>query len=372
MRRVLYLMWKEFLELRQDPRIFPIVFAAPIIQLTLLGYAATTDVCDVPTLVVDVDRSAESRALMNRFEFSPYFTVVRVESSTAAIDDPLLRGEAWMALTIPAGYGEALRRGETARVQLVADGSDANSAGIGLGYATNLVASYAAEILAERAPAAPRGGALALDVRVWFNPELQSRMFMIPGVLALILLVVTTILTSMAIVREKEVGTLEQLNVTPMRRWELVGGKLLPYALIGVVDVLLVSAVAIGWFHVPLRGSFALLFGMSLVFVLNTLGIGLFVSTISRTQQQAMIIAAFFFMMPMTYLSGFIFPIENMPQAVQWSTYAIPLRYYLVIVRGIFLKGVGLETLWPQALALLGCGVIILSLAVLRSTKRAG
>lgn len=372
MRRVFYLMWKEFLELRQDPRTFPIVFVAPLIQLTLLGYAATTDVRDVPTLVVDADRSAESRALMNRFEFSPYFTVVGVASSTAAIDEPLLRGDAWMALTIPAGYGEAVKRGQPARVQLVADGSDANSVNIGLGYAANLIAGHAEAILDERAPASMRGGALGLDVRVWFNPELQSRMFMIPGVLALVLLVITTILTSMAIVREKEIGTLEQLNVTPMRRWELIAGKLLPYALIGVVDVLLVSAVAIGWFRVPLRGSFVLLFGLSLVYILNTLGIGLFVSTISRTQQQAMMIATFFFMMPMIYLSGFIFPIENMPRAIQWSTYAIPLRYYLVIVRGIFLKGVGLETLWPQALALLACGVTILGLAVARSSKRIG
>jgi ABC-2 type transport system permease protein len=185
-----------------------------------------------------------------------------------------------------------------------------------------------------------------------------------------VLLVMTAMLTSMAIVREKELGTLEQLNVTPMRRWELVAGKLLPYALIGILDILLVVAVAMGWFRVPLRGSFALLFGLSLVYVLNTLGIGLFVSTVSRTQQQAMMTTAFFFMMPMVYLSGFIFPIENMPRAIQLATYAIPLRYYLDIVRGIFLKGVGLETLWPQALALLACGVTILGLAVARSSKR--
>ena len=370
MRRVLYLMWKEFLELRQDPRTFPIVFVAPLVQLTLLGYAATTDVRNVPTLVVDADRTAESRALVHRFEFSPYFTVVGVESSTAAIDQPLLAGDAWMALTIPTGYGAALRRGEPVRVQLVADGSDANSVNIGLGYAANLVASHAEAIAAGQGAAG--GGGLQLDVRVWFNPELQSRLFMIPGVLALVLLVITTILTSMAIVREKEIGTLEQLNVTPMRRWELIAGKLLPYALIGVVDVLLVSAVAIGWFRVPLRGSFVLLFGLSLVYILNTLGIGLLVSTISRTQQQAMMIATFFFMMPMVYLSGFIFPIENMPRAIQWVTYAIPLRYYLDILRGIFLKGVGLETLWPQALSLLACGVTILGLAVARSSKRSG
>ena len=193
---------------------------------------------------------------------------------------------------------------------------------------------------------------------------------MIPGVLALLLLVMTSVLASMGIVREKELGTLEQLNVTPLRRWELIVGKLLPYGLVGMVDVFIVVAVAIFWFEVPLRGSLTLLVLMSAIYLLSTLGIGLFVSTISNNQQQAMMTAAFFFVAPMMYLSGFVFPIENMPAVIQPITYLIPLRYYLVMVRGIFLKGVGLETLWPQALALLACGVGILVLATLRSQKR--
>jgi len=207
-------------------------------------------------------------------------------------------------------------------------------------------------------------------VRVWFNPRLESHDFMIPGVLALLLLVVTTNLSSMGIVREKELGTLEQLNVTPLRRWQLIVGKLLPYALIGMIDAFLVIAVAVLWFQIPLRGSVWLLLALTLIYLLTTLGLGLFVSTVSSTQQQAMMTTTFFFLTPMIYLSGFVFPIENMPPVIQFVTYFIPLRYFLVIVRSIFLKGVGLETLWPQVAALTVWGVAILSLAIARSTKR--
>jgi ABC-2 type transport system permease protein len=233
------------------------------------------------------------------------------------------------------------------------------------------VAAYAQNLLASRSPGRSLPAGLQADVRVWFNPQLESKDFMIPGVLALLLIVMTVVLASMGIVREKELGTLEQLNVTPLRRWQLIVGKLLPYGLIGIVDIFLVVGVARFWFEVPLLGSFGLLFALSLVFLLSTLGLGLFVSTISQNQQQAMMTAVFFFMTPMIYLSGFVFPIENMPAVIQPVTYLIPLRYYLVIVRGIFLKGVGLEVLWPQALALLVWGLTILGLATLRSTKRA-
>lgn len=369
MTRLLHIIRKEFLELRRDPRLFGIVIIAPILQLAMLGYAATTDVRDVPLVVVDQDRSSDSRALVSRFEASANFVVVDTLPSVRDVDGYLDSGRAWMALSIPADYAERIRSGEPAVVQVVADGTDANSTNVALGYAGRLVASYAQELAADTGgrPAEPL---LAAEVRVWFNPELESRHFMIPGILALLLLVITTNLSSMAIVREREVGTLEQLNVTPIARWELIAGKLLPYALIGIVDVLLVVAVAVAWFEVPLRGSFALLMLMCVVYLLSTLGLGLFVSTVSATQQQAMMTASFFFLIPMVFLSGFVFPIENMPEAIQPVTYLIPLRYFLVILRGIFLKGVGLETLWPQALALLAWGVAILTLAVLRSSKR--
>jgi ABC-2 type transport system permease protein len=348
------------------------------------GYAASTDVKDVPVVVADGDRSPASRALVARFDASPNFTIVDTVTTVAEIDRYLQRGDAWIALAIPAGYGRAIRSARPVALQVVADGSDSNSTTVALGYATALVGEYAAELArgsppspsasAEQPPAAAdrsaSSGAIDLRVRVWFNSQLESRYFMIPGVLALLLLLVTANLAAMAVVREKELGTLEQLNVTPLRRWELIVGKLLPYGVIALIDVLLVTAVAVFWFEVPLRGSVALLLAMSLVYVLCTLGLGLFISTISDTQQQAMMTATFFFLTPMIYLSGFIFPIENMPQVIQYATYLIPLRYFLVIVRGIFLKGIGLDLLWPQAAAMAAWGVIVLSLAVMRSRKR--
>lgn len=369
MRRLVHLVRKEFIELRRDPRLFGIVILAPIVQLTMLGYAATTDVRDVPVVVLDRDRSSESRALVSRFEASQNFVVVESVSSPRDVEAALNTGRAWMGLTIPPDYAERIAGGRPVAVQVVADGSDANSTNVALGYAGSLVGAYAREVAARsgRGAAAPL---VSAEIRVWYNPQLESKDFMIPGILALLLLVVTTNLSSMAIVREKEVGTLEQLNVTPLARWELIVGKLLPYALIGMVDVALVVAVAIGWFEVPMRGSIALLFALSGVYLLSTLGLGLFISTISQTQQQAMMTASFFFLMPMVFLSGFVFPIENMPDVVQPFTYLIPLRYFLVILRGIFLKGVGLETLWPDALALLVWGIAILTLATLRSSKR--
>jgi len=369
-RRLLHLVRKELLELRQDPRLFGVVILAPILQLTVRGYAATTDVKDVPLVVVDADRSTASRELIHRFEASANFKIVGLLGSTTEIDPWLDRGEAWMALGIPADYGARVASGEAVTLQVVADGTDSNSTTVALAYAQTLIGGYAQDIAARAAPGLPAGGLVRPEIRVWFNPRLESRDFMIPGIVALLLLVVTTNLSAMAIVREKEVGTLEQLNVTPLARWELIAGKLLPYALIGMIDVVLVLLVAINWFEVPMRGSVTLLFGMSMVYLLSTLGLGLFVSTISQTQQQAMMTATFFFLMPMIYLSGFIFPIENMPAWIQPVTYLIPLRYFLVIVRGIFQKGVGLETFWPQALALLAWGTIVLALATLRSSKR--
>lgn len=377
MTRLRVLVWKEFLELRLNPRLFGIVVVAPIIQLTLLGYAATTDVKDVPVVVADGDRSTASRELIYRFEGSANFSVIGQVTSVAEIEPYLESGGAWLAVVIPAGYGSDVAAGRRVTVQVAADGTDANSTTVALGYATNLIGAYTREIVEAvqlEQGRDSRGGrpAQAIDprIRVWFNPQLVSRHFMIPGVLALVLLVVTANLAAMAIVREKEVGTLEQLNVTPLRRWELIAGKLLPYGVIGMVDVLLVIAVAVFWFEVPLRGSFVLLIVLSVLYVLCTLALGLFVSTTSDTQQQAMMTSVFFFIMPMIYLSGFIFPIENMPGVIQWFTYLIPLRYFLVIVRGIFLKGVGLEILWPQVLALAAWGAVVISLAVVRSRKR--
>jgi ABC-2 type transport system permease protein len=246
---------------------------------------------------------------------------------------------------------------------VLADGTDANSSGVALAYAAGLVGEFNGVLAARHGE---RVTAIDARLRVLFNPGLESRHFMVPGVLAMLLLLVTTNLAAMAIVRERELGTLEQLSVTPLRNVELILGKLLPYGLIGVLDVVLVMAVAVRWFEVPLRGSPLLLLGSSLIYLLCTFGLGLFISTISSTQQQAMMTSVFFFIIPMMYLSGFIFPIENMPEPIQWITYLIPLRYFLVIVRGIFLKGIGLEVLWPQLTALVIWGLVVLALAVWR------
>jgi drug efflux transport system permease protein len=372
MRRLWYLMWKELLELRQDPRLFGVIFIAPIVQLTFLGYAATTDVKNVPIVVVDQDRTPQSRELISRFDGSPYFTIVGSLNTVAEIEGWFEGNRAWMGLVIPGDYHERVGSNRQAAVQVIADGTDSNSTNVAMGYAVNLVNGYNEELARERLTAAgqdvpPR--AIDARIRVWFNPQLESRDFMIPGIVALLLLVITTNLSSMAVVREKELGTLEQLNVTPVTRWQLILGKLLPYGVIGILDVILVTTVAVTWFEIPLLGSPLLLFATSCIYLLTTLGLGLFISTISNTQQQAMMTATFFFLTPMLYLSGFIFPIENMPAAIQPITYLIPLRYFIIIVRGIFLKGVGVAVLWPQILALLAWGLIIVGLAVARSRK---
>jgi ABC-2 type transport system permease protein len=370
MTRIRTLIWKEFIELRQTPRLLGLVVVAPIIQLTMLGYAATTDVQDVPIVVIDGDRSPDSRALVGRFAASDNFKIVREALHPAEIEPELASGRAWLAIVIPPGLSAALegRGPDSARsVQILADGTDSNSSGVALAYASAVVGEFNRALAEEQGlRARPVEG----RIRVWFNAELESRNFMVPGVIALLLLAVTVNLSSMAIVRERELGTLEQLNVTPLGRWQLILGKLLPYALVGMIDVVLVMAVAVFWFEVPLRGSVTLLLAASLIYLICTLGLGLFVSTISATQQQAMMTASFFFLIPMVYLSGFIFPIENMPRMIQWLTTLIPLRYFLVIVRGIFLKGVGFDVLWPQFAALGAWGATVVTLAAARSRKR--
>lgn len=371
MRRMLFLVRKELQELVHNTRLLPMLILPPIIQLVVLGYAANLDTKHVPLLVADGDRSSRSRELVTRFDGSPYFTVVDTVTTPGEATPYLEGGTAWLALVIPHGYGEDVAAGRPTTVQVLADGTDASGTTVALGYAGTLVADYARELTALAAPAATvAAGSIEPRLRVWFNSELESRFFMVPGVLALLLLVVTANLSSMAIVRERELGTLEQLNVTPFRRWEIIAGKLLPFGLIGLLDALLVLAVAVLWFEVPLRGSVWLLLGFTMLYLVCTLALGLFVSTISQSQQQAMMTTVFFFMLPMIYLSGFVFPIENMPEPIQPVTYLIPLRYFLVIVRGIFLKGVGFDVLWPSGLGLLLWATAVLALAVGRLSKR--
>jgi drug efflux transport system permease protein len=376
----MYVLWrvivKEFLQIRRDVRMIPVIFVAPVIQIVFLGFAVNTDVTDVPTVLVDLDRTAASRDLVARFVRSGYFELVGSEERAADVDRWLVTGDAQLGLVVGRGFGAALASGGEARLQVIADGSDAASANVALGYAGALARGFAAEIQLRRlgelgdGTGLRRPGQVDLEPRVFYNPDLKSRWFYVPAVLALVLMVMTMLLSAMGIVREKEIGTMEQLMVTPLRPWQLLVGKLAPFAIIGVVQMLLVTAVTVLGFGVPLAGSFALLLGLTLLFLLSTLGLGLFISTVVQNQQQAMMAAAFAAILPMVYLSGLIFPIENMPPAIRLVTYVVPLRYYAEIIRGVFLRGSGIGVLWPQAVALLAMGMAILAFASLRFRKR--
>jgi ABC-2 type transport system permease protein len=364
---------KEVLQLRQDKKLLPTLFVGPLFQLLALGYAANLDVQDIPTLLVDQDKSQGSRALVERFTGSGYFRIVGAEEDASRVEPWLVSNRAQLALVIAAGYGEAAAAGRAPRVQVLADGTDSNSAVVGLGYASRIVGEAGVSLQEARfvrEGGRPPAGGVDLAPRVFYNPDLRSRWFYVPAVVAMVLMLVTMLLPSMAVVREKEIGTLEQLIVTPLRPWQIVLGKLAPFVAIGIVDLLLVTGAMRLLFGVPLRGSLLVLTFLTLLFLLSTLGFGLLVSTLVATQQQAMMFSAFVLMVPMIYLSGLIFPIENMPRLFQQASVLIPVRYYAVILRGVFLKGSGLDILWPEALALLAIGTTVITLAALRFRKR--
>jgi len=372
-RAILSIIRKEFLQLRRDRRLFPVIFISPILQLLLLGYAANLDVRDIPSVVCDLDGSAAGRDYIDGFLNSGYFTLKARVGRMEDIDRWLDDGQAAMAFVVPRGFGDKLAGGKPASVMIIADGAESQSATIGVNDATMIAARYSQRILLERferlkGPGA-RPVAVNAEVRVWYNPELRSRNFMVPGVLGRILMIMTMSVASTGIVREKENGTMEQLIVTPIRPYQLIIGKLLPFALIGLIDAAFVIAVAKWGFLIPVRGSVPLLFALCLVFMLNTLGIGLFISTISRTQQQAMFTTVFF-IMPMIMLGGFVFPIENMPPVFQAVSRVVPTRYFFVIIRGIMLRGAGWPELWDQAAALLALGTLLFVLSVLRFRKK--
>jgi ABC-2 type transport system permease protein len=362
MEQVLAFLRKEFRQLRRDPRMLFLLIVPPIVQLVLLGYAANLDVRHVPLVVCDPVPSATSRDLVQRLVASTYFDLVGYEPDARRVGEWLDRGEATVALVFPPDFGKEVAQGTTASVQLLVDGSETNTATVAL--------SYASQIIQHALGAGAVSAGVVPELRVWFNPALSSRWFIIPGLVGLLLTVMTTVLTALALVKEKETGTLEQLLVTPLRPATVLLGKLVPFLLIGLLDVLLVVLVATLWFQVPLRGSIPLLFGSALLFLLNTLGLGLLISTLSRTQQQALIGAAFFALMPMIILSGFVFPIESMPPVIQAVTYIVPLRYFLTIVRGIFLKGVGIPALWEEMLALLVLGLVLFGLSAWRFRRQ--
>ena len=363
LERVTHMLRKEFIQIFRDPRMKPVIFVAPIIQLLVFGYAVTTDVKHVATAVFDQDNSVASRELVARFVHSGYFDMVAYLDTDGQVRDVIDRSRAQAVLVMNKGFGDDVRSGRTASLQLIVDGTDSNTAGIVLQYSAKIVGDYSQKILLTRFArlrgSTHRPAQVELETRAWFNENLESRNFYVPGVIAVIVTLLTLMLTSMAVVREKEIGTMEQIMVTPITPMEFILGKTLPFALICFVDVILVTVVGVLWFKVPIRGSLPLLFFGTALYLMTTLGIGLLISTVSRTQQQAMM-TTFFFFMPAILLSGLMFPIANMPTLIQWITYANPTRYFLVIIRGIFLKGVGADILWPQMVALAIIGLVTL------------
>ncbi len=373
LRRVREIIKKELTQTRRDRRLLGFIFVSPIIQLFLLGYAVTNDITHIATAVYDEDRTTTSREFVERFTASGYFDYDYYLSGPSQINGLLQSGKAQFVLTIPRHFTKDLARGRTTTIQTLYDGTDANTARTIAGYTEAIVAAYGGEITVDRlnniravAPAVP-----SVDgrVRVWYNPELESVNFLLPGVMTTILFFVTTTLTSTAIVKEKELGTLEQLIVTPIMPLELMIGKTAPFLLIGLIELLLTLTIAVFWFHIRVAGSVPLLFLLSILFLTCTLGLGTLISTLSKTQQESSLTAVFF-LLPLLMLSGYIFPIANMPYAIQLLTYLDPVRYFLEIIRGIFLKGIGLNYLWPQTLALAVIGAAILLFSANRFSKR--
>jgi ABC-2 type transport system permease protein len=371
LERLKAMLIKEFIQVLRDRRMRFIIFVVPAVQTIIFGYAVNTDVRNVSTAVYDRDNTTESRELVARFVSSGYFTIGEYISREEKVRELVDRGKAKAVLRIDSGFGRTLAGGRAAPVQLILDGTDSNTAGIVLSHAARIAAKYSEDIQRQQAARTGRTqdlGGVRLESRAWFNSNLESRNFYVPAVITNIVFIITMLLSSMAIVREKEIGTIEQIIVTPIRKTEFILGKTIPFVLIGFIDVAIISAVGAYWFQVPIRGSFLLLFGATGLFLMSSLGIGLLISTVSRTQQQAMM-SAFMVIFPAMLLSGFAFPIENMPTPVQWLTLLNPIRYYLVVIRGIFLKGVGAPILWTQLAPLALLGLVILLFAVRRFRK---
>jgi ABC-2 type transport system permease protein len=379
-RRIREIVRKELIQTLRERRMRVILFVPPMLQLLMFGYAVNLDLDNARIAWFDQDRTPRSRELRDAFEHSPYFTIVHMPGDAREVRDVLDHGRASAVVSVLPGFGRDLERGDPAQVQVLVDGTNSNTASIISNYSNQLIAGYSScvqagiqkqRILAGGAESAVNSSLPQIrpESRAWFNAELKSRNYFVPGVVVNIIMLVTLMLTALALVREKEIGTMEQLLVTPVRPIEVMLGKTIPFAFIGLADMVLVTTLALAVFEVPFRGNALILLGSSMLFLLTTLGAGLFISTVSSTQQQAML-ASFVFTMPAFMLSGFAFPIRNMPEIIQWITYLNPVRYFMEIVRGLFLKGSGIELLWPQVLALGVYGVLILGFSALRFRKR--
>jgi ABC-2 type transport system permease protein len=371
--RLKQLLIKEFIQTLRDKRMRAILIVPPLIQMLVFGYAATFEIYHVPTVVLDLDHSQESRELISRFTSSPYFDVERELTDSRRLGDLVAQGKATVGLEIHAGFAQQLRKGQTVPLQVIVDATNSNTALLASGYISQIALGFAKEKQQERigriAPqlmtAMP---SVELASRPWYNPDLRSRWFFVPGIIGSLTVVLVITLTAFAVVREREIGTLEQIMVTPIRPVEFILGKTLPFFLIGLFDVTLIAVVGSLWFQVPFRGHVYVLAVGAVLFLLCMLGVGLLISTISSTQQQAMV-TAFFFIMPCIMFSGFGFPISTMPPWMQDLSYLNPLRYFLVVIRGTYLKGVGMDILWQQMASMAALGVALLTISVLRFHK---
>jgi ABC-2 type transport system permease protein len=367
-----YIFKKEILEIRRG-RLLPLLILMPLLQVIIFGFVATTDVKHVAMMVCDEDQSSSSRALADRFAHSEYFSIKVRTATPLDINKAFAANKVRICIRIPHGFMKSVKKGKAVKVQVLIDGSDSNTATLAMNYAASIIRQYSSDVFAERIHVMRNlTGPLpsvALEERIWYNPELKSSYMMVPGLVGLILAIVTLVITSVSLVREKESGNIEQLIVTPVRPWHIIAGKILPYAVIGVVDILIIALASMIIFGINFRGDFLLFLFFSFFMIISNLGLGIFISTVSRTQQQAML-SAVFIIFPSILLSGFIFAIKNMPGPMQWLTYLIPMRYYMVIVRGMFLKGLGWVELWPQVLALAGFGFALFGLAIWRFRKK--
>ncbi|TEU12193.1 MAG: ABC transporter permease [Anaerolineales bacterium] len=368
--RTLALIRKEFLHILRDRRTLGVMFVMPIVQLMLMGYAATTDIEHLRTAILDGDKSPASRELVDAYRASNYFDIAFYVESEQQLEYLVDSGQVRAGLIIPAGYGQALTTGDRAQVAFVIDGSDPSVASTVFAASQSVGQAQSMRIIERTIGIDPDDmPGVQVRPRVWYNPEMKSANFMIPGIMGMILYFQSSLFTAMAIVRERELGTIEQLIVTPIKPLELIIGKVIPYVFIAFFNVLEVLAIGVFWFGVPVRGSLGLLLGLSALFLLSSLGIGIFISSVANTQQEAMLLT-FLTMFPSIFLGGFFFPIEAMPDWLRVITYVIPLRYMLVIIRGIILKGVGLQILRQEVIALSIFGVVIMLLATARFRKK--